>query len=120
MPTKESTGFTISRSSIPTASRWRERPCDKWPRALKPRNKDLQMPPKQKLGEAEISDIESWIKMGAPWPSGNEPGTSPKTPPFDLEKRRKEHWSWKPIQPGPLPTVKKATWPTAAVDHFTL
>jgi mono/diheme cytochrome c family protein len=32
-------------------------------------NKDFQMPPKQKLPDAEIAVLEKWIKMGAPRPA---------------------------------------------------
>ena len=31
-------------------------------------NKDLQMPPKYQLPEAEIAVLEAWIEMGAPDP----------------------------------------------------
>src|SRR6516225_6492561 len=31
-------------------------------------NKDFQMPPKEKLPDAEIAILEKWIKIGAPWP----------------------------------------------------
>ncbi|MBM3832937.1 MAG: hypothetical protein FJ403_06640 [Verrucomicrobia bacterium] len=29
---------------------------------------DLQMPPKEKLSPAQITDFETWVKMGAPYP----------------------------------------------------
>ena len=33
---------------------------------------DLQMPPKRKLEEKEINNLERWIAMGAPWPNASE------------------------------------------------
>jgi len=83
-------------------------------------NKDLQMPPKSRLADTEISDLAAWVKMGAPWPNGTDQNASANVSAFNLEKRRQQHWSWKPIQPISPPTVKDATWPVCAVDKFVL
>src|SRR5438309_980286 len=37
--------------------------------AVRYKNPDLQMPPKGKLPEAVIRDLEAWVKAGAPWPN---------------------------------------------------
>src|SRR5262245_54263109 len=29
---------------------------------------ELRMPPRGKLGSAQIADVAAWIKLGAPWP----------------------------------------------------
>jgi hypothetical protein len=42
--------------------------------AVKWANKDLQMPPKNKLSGTQIADLESWIKAGAP-----DPRSGPRT-----------------------------------------
>jgi len=84
---------------------------------------DLEMPPKGKLADAVIADFEKWIAMGAPWPDEPEPVAadgSLAVQPFDLEKRRNEHWSWQAIKDPPLPAVENTAWPIASLDHFIL
>ncbi len=62
-------------------------------------DKDLQMPPKEKLSAHEIADLEAWIKMGAPDP---RTGVHELT---NIEKHlenSKQHWSLKPVaKPAP-------------------
>ena len=87
--------------------------------AINYQNPDLQMPPKGKLPDQQISALTEWIKMGAPWPLEAGKSTS-TTATFDLEKRRREHWAWQPIKPQPLPSVKTKAWPSSAPDHFIL
>src|SRR5262245_40637929 len=36
--------------------------------AVRHTDKDLQMPPKEKLSGQEIADLEEWVRMGAPDP----------------------------------------------------
>jgi hypothetical protein len=36
--------------------------------AVRYKNSDLEMPPKEKLPDAEIAVLEKWVAMGAPWP----------------------------------------------------
>ena len=40
--------------------------------AIRRLNAELKMPPSGKLDEQEISDLEKWVRMGAPWPSRND------------------------------------------------
>ena len=84
---------------------------------------DLEMPPKGKLDASIVADFEKWIAMGAPWPDEPEPVAadgSLAVQPFDLEKRRNEHWSWQPIENPVLPAVENSSWPIAPLDHFIL
>ena len=38
--------------------------------AVRYANPDLQMPPKAKLSEQQVADLDEWVKRGAPWPDG--------------------------------------------------
>src|SRR5205085_4014877 len=37
-------------------------------RAIRYRDEELRMPPKEKLADAVVADFEAWVKMGAPDP----------------------------------------------------
>jgi len=73
--------------------------------AIRYANEDLQMPPKQKLGAAEIAVLTEWVRLGAPDPRLTEPvDNGPKIVAMTLEQARM-HWSFQPIVP---PLVPKA------------
>jgi mono/diheme cytochrome c family protein len=62
--------------------------------AVKWEDKDLQMPPKTKLSDAQIADLEAWIKAGAP-----DPRSGPRTL-TKIEQHlgdSKKHWSFLPV-----------------------
>ncbi|MSU62818.1 MAG: DUF1553 domain-containing protein [Pedosphaera sp.] len=84
-------------------------------------NVDLQMPPKNKLPEAQVADIVSWIKMGAPWTKETTARVAMvKKAEFDIEQRKQSHWSWKPIAIQPPPAVAQSDWPRQPGDRFIL
>src|SRR5205809_4291750 len=41
-------------------------------KAIRYKDEDLQMPPKQKLSDEQVHDFEQWVKMGAPYPAGTK------------------------------------------------
>lgn len=88
--------------------------------AIQYQNPDLQMPPKAKLSDDQIADLTFWVKMGALWPEESKAKLAPDTDGFDLDHRRRTHWSWNPIVPQPLPSVHDSNWPLNPVDHFVL
>ncbi len=80
-------------------------------------NKDLQMPPKYQLSEAEIAVLDDWIEMGAP-----DPRTETKVKKaagIDWEKG-KNHWSFQPVSKPPVPAVKDTNWGRDDLDRFIL
>ncbi len=79
--------------------------------AIRYKNEDLQMPPKQRLTDAQIADFVAWVQMGAP-----DPRTSAAPPPAV----KSDFWSFKPPQDHPLPPVKNSAWPKTSIDHFIL
>jgi hypothetical protein len=74
-----------------------------------------RMPPKEKLSAAEIADLETWVKMGAPDPRTGAAAAKA----LDLAKA-KEFWSFRPVADPPAPAVKDSAWPLTAVDRFVL
>ena len=84
--------------------------------AVKYGNVDLQMPPKGKLPDAVIRDLETWIKAGAVWP-GDVKKAEGKVA-FDLAKRKAEHWCWTPLHDPIPPAVADKSWNANPIDRF--
>ena len=80
-------------------------------------NKDLQMPPKYQLSEADISVLEHWVEIGAPDP---RTGTKVvKAAGIDWEKG-KNHWAFQPVANPAIPSVKDQGWVKDDLDRFIL
>ena len=78
-------------------------------------NPDLQMPPKNKLAEADIAALTEWVKLGAPDPRTNVVSRTalPATAPTN-------HWAYQPLRSFTPPAAKNSTWPRADLDRFIL
>ena len=90
-------------------------------RAVRYDHDDLKMPPKQRLNETVVADLERWVAMGAPWPV-EKPSTAVKSadPNSDYQRLLREHWAWQPVKPVKPPAVKDTNWPLDDVDRFVL
>ena len=81
-------------------------------KAIRYRDKNLQMPPKKKLPAAEIMALEKWVAMGAPDPrQGGSVATAGSGQSF---------WSFVPPRVHPVPKVKDTKWPKTGIDRFIL
>ena len=57
--------------------------------------------------------------MGLPWtPQTGSLAVGEVGESFNLEKRRSEHWAWKPVQPSQPPEVQEAQWVKQPIDAF--
>ncbi len=81
-------------------------------------NKDLQMPPKQRLAPEEIAVLEKWIQMGAPDPR-SEAQALKKQEGLSIAAGR-EFWSYAPVQKPALPKVESHDWPRSNIDRYLL
>ncbi len=80
------------------------------------RHQDLKMPLGRMLADAEIGDLESWVRMGAPWPAGPDVTDEP-----DFYARlTREHWAFQPVADPDPPQVEHETWSGTPVDRFLL
>ncbi|WP_197489229.1 PSD1 and planctomycete cytochrome C domain-containing protein [Planctomyces sp. SH-PL14] len=71
---------------------------------------DERMPPKgAPLTPAEIATLAAWIDSGAPAPADEPMTPSPR-----------EHWSFQPLRPVPVPAVRDASWSRNPIDRFVL
>lgn len=87
-------------------------------KAVRYTDKDLQMPPKEKLTAAQITDLEVWVKLGAPDPRADTSATASK--PANENIDRSKFWSAQPLQSAKPPKTKQKSWPRTAVDNFIL
>ena len=83
-------------------------------------DKDLQMPPKKKLSDAEIADLAAWVKMGAPWPAGDKPVVATAKKEFTITDKDRSHWAFQPVKKPSPPAVKNAAWVANPIDAFIL
>lgn len=79
-------------------------------------NPEYAMPPKGKLPDNVIKDLEKWVEMGMPWPEESGPkGVAV----FDLEARKASHWAWKmPELAKTLPKVAGLDANANMIDRF--
>src|SRR5437660_1559335 len=84
-------------------------------KAVRYTDPDLQMPPKgEKLSDAQIADLEAWVKMGAPDP--RIATASQKA----ISASSKKHCAWQPLAKPAVPEVKNSDWAKTPVDKFIL
>jgi mono/diheme cytochrome c family protein len=90
-------------------------------RAVRYTDPALQMPPKdRKLSEAEIADLEAWIRMGAPDPRSSESAVEKDNPlPYDLSTAT-NWWAFRPPTRVAPPQVKNKDWSRSPIDAFLL
>jgi hypothetical protein len=95
-------------------------------KAVRYADADMQMPPDGKLSDAQIADLEAWVRMGAPDPRDGaaplpaQPGNaSPPAAGIDLAEGRK-WWAFQPVKDHPAPSVARADWPRGPLDRFIL
>ena len=61
---------------------------------------DSKMPEKaEKLGEAQIAAMAEWVRMGAPWPTGDAPALNA------IELAAKNHWAFQPVRTPAVPDL---------------
>ncbi len=74
--------------------------------AIKYTNPDIQMPPKGKLPDEVVANLERWVQDGAKWPNDAKPVAKPVSDAF------KSHWAFQPVRPGlilrPIPAAGRA------------
>jgi hypothetical protein len=86
-------------------------------KAIKHQREKLKMPPKKKLPEDVIADIEKWIAIGAPDPRDGAVKVAKGA--IDIEKGRR-FWSFQPPKKIAAPAVRDTGWPRGTIDRFLL
>ena len=76
---------------------------------------DLQMPPKNKLPDAEIAALTEWVKTGA-----HDPRTNLQSEISYLKSPPTNHWAYQPLKKSAPPATKDSSWPRTDIDRFVL
>src|SRR5438270_12471561 len=78
------------------------------------------MPPDEQLSTAQVEVLTRWVRMGAPWPAGEE-----KIPtPLARGKKRqitdddRAFWSFQPVHDPPIPHSNDKGWARNPIDQF--
>ncbi len=79
----------------------------------------FRMPLGNKLKDAEIEALTSWVKAGAVWPKAI-PTAAKVNGKFVIFPEQKKFWSMLPLKQPDLPTVKDAKWGRTNIDRFVL
>lgn len=100
--------------------------------AIRYHDEDLQMPPKGKLTDDQIKNLERWVAMGAPdpresataKPAASGEGAAVELPAGELSKadieKGRSWWAYIAPKPQQGPVVKNAAWPSDDIDRFVL
>lgn len=80
-------------------------------------DRDLKMPPKRRLSEAQIAVLRQWIEIGAPDPRQAQLGAVAAG---KAKRADAGFWSFQLPKPAAPPTVKARDWAQMPVDDFVL
>ncbi|MBG85864.1 MAG: hypothetical protein CMO80_03060 [Verrucomicrobiales bacterium] len=85
-------------------------------KAVRYAEKDLQMPPKEKLPSTKIEILRKWIAMGAPDP--REQAASSEE--VSTAIAANDLWSFQALKKTEPPAIQLAAWSTNAIDRYVL
>ena len=74
-----------------------------------------------KLEDSVIADFETWVRMGAPDPRDKKPTQLDLDNAIEWEtllEKRREWWSFQPLQKSRPPAAKDNDWNQGAIDRF--
>jgi mono/diheme cytochrome c family protein len=89
-------------------------------RALHYTDARLKMPPTGRLKDAEIADVETWIKNGAVWPQTLRIAAPVASAPYVITAEHRNFWSFRPIANPQPPPVHDKKWARTEIDRFIL
>jgi len=85
-------------------------------------DRDLKMPPKEKMSQEDIEALQQWIALGAPDPrhSGAPEALPAKPSPAAVLEKGKAWWSFQPLKNVTPPEVQDRAWARNDIDRFVL
>ena len=91
-------------------------------RAVRYKDSELQMPPENKLSDAEIDLLAQWIKMGAPDPRQGDAAdsTAPRKKMGMSVAEGRDFWAFQPVVRPQLPAVRDMSLAATPIDRFVV
>ncbi len=87
--------------------------------AIRYKNEDLKMPPKEKLSDGDIETLTKWVKMGAPWPNAGKSST--RRVPGKITDEDRKWWAFMPVKRVAVPEIQNAKFAIHnEIDRFIL
>jgi hypothetical protein len=87
--------------------------------AISYKDKDLQMPEKGKLEQADIETLTEWVKRGAPWDKETLPtGKMTARPRGKITDEDRAYWAFQPPKSVEPPTIQDERWNKNPIDKF--
>ena len=89
-------------------------------KAISYKDKDIEMPPKEKLSDTEIAVLTRWVRMGAPDPRKGSKADKPVARSTIDIARGRQFWAFKkPVSPK-IPATSNNSWALGSIDRFIL
>lgn len=87
---------------------------------LSHKDRQHQMPPDNKLPQAQIDKLTQWVRMGAPYDARLEIVGKPNEhlPTTTVNERTKNYWAFKPLVRPVVPRVVGTAQPNNPIDAF--
>lgn len=86
-------------------------------KAVKYDDKDLQMPPEDKMPAADIETLKQWIAMGAPWPQAEVAAAKVPHKPGTITQEDRQWWAFQPVKEPKVPATPAAA-ARNPIDNF--
>ena len=84
--------------------------------AVRYRNRDLQMPPANRLELEQVATLEEWVRSGATDP--REPSSNAAAPTGMTVEEGRRFWSLQPVATVSIPRVEPGQWVKTPIDAF--
>ena len=79
---------------------------------------DLQMPPKERLSDAQVATLTKWVALGAPWPETNtDVAAGDRRRPGVITADDRAWWAFQPVTKATPPTAGDG-WARNEIDRF--
>ena len=85
-------------------------------KAVRRTDQDFKMPPEEALSPGEVSKLEKWVAMGAPWPGAKQ--VRAKTDDSGFTDGDRRWWAIQPVRNPAIPTNAGVGWAKQPIDHF--
>lgn len=90
--------------------------------AVRYQDDHLQMPPDGRLSATDVADLETWVKLGAPWPGADAAVAKAENSRGEMHFTAEHlaHWAFQPLRKPAVPQPGNSAWARTEIDRFIL